>query len=200
MNTVIFDLGRVLVYYDHQATLSSLAQVSHLHIDEIAALHNSELGEQMGRGEVNARQMYQLLVKDTASTVSFERFIECYAAGIQRNEEALAYAHALSQRADLRVGVISNTNEAHAAWLHANLPELQHFDHVILSNEVGLIKPDERIYQLALAELGSEAGQCIFIDDLTENVHAAQALGMTGIVHTNWSQTRPEIESWLAAK
>lgn len=199
LNTVIFDLGRVLVYYDHQVTLSSLAQISHLTTDEIAALHNSDLGEQMGRGEVDARQMHQIFVKSAESTASFDQYIKHYAAGIKRNEEALAYALSLNERPDLQIGIISNTNEAHAAWLHANLPELQHFDDVILSNEVSLIKPDPRIYQLALERLGADASQCIFVDDLSENVEAAQRLGMSGILHSDWAQTRPMLESWLEA-
>ena len=44
------------------------------------------------------------------------------------------------------------------------------FDHLILSYEVGCMKPDARFYQAAVAAAGVPAESCVFIDDLPENV------------------------------
>ncbi len=55
------------------------------------------------------------------------------------------------------------------------------FDDMIISAEVGLAKPDRRIYQLALDRLGVDAEQTIFIDDLDENIQGARELGIHGI-------------------
>ncbi len=57
------------------------------------------------------------------------------------------------------------------------------FDAVVISSEVGMRKPEERIYTHALAQLGLSPGQCVFIDDLEANVAAAQELGMIGVHH-----------------
>src|SRR6266498_2560402 len=54
---------------------------------------------------------------------------------------------------------------------------------VVISSEVGMRKPEERIYTHALAQLGLSPGQCVFIDDLEANVAAAQELGMIGVHH-----------------
>jgi FMN phosphatase YigB (HAD superfamily) len=43
-----------------------------------------------------------------------------------------------------------------------------------------------------------EASQALFVDDVEENVAAARALGIHGIVHSDWAITRPQIEAWLA--
>lgn len=57
------------------------------------------------------------------------------------------------------------------------------FDAVVISSEVRMRKPEERIYLHALAQLGLTPGECIFIDDLEANVAAAEAVGMTGVHH-----------------
>jgi epoxide hydrolase-like predicted phosphatase len=60
-------------------------------------------------------------------------------------------------------------------------PEL--FDAWVISGEVGMRKPEERIFLLAAQRLGLPPEQCVFIDDIQANVDAATALGMAGVLH-----------------
>lgn len=196
--TIIFDLGRVLVHYSHSATLEGLAAVSSLSADDLGRLTDGSFGDRLGRGEMGAKDLHRFMMNEANTVDDFQAFIKGYTAGISRNEEALAYALSLTERTGVQVGIISNTNEAHAIWLHASLPELKRFANVILSNEVGLIKPDARIYQHALNALQVDPADTLFIDDLAENIEGAKAMGMAGIVHTDWAITRPQIEEWLA--
>ncbi len=55
------------------------------------------------------------------------------------------------------------------------------FDAVVCSAEVGMAKPDARIYALAAERLGLPPAACVFIDDLESNVAAARAAGMAGV-------------------
>ncbi|MGL4648121.1 MAG: HAD-IA family hydrolase, partial [Caldilineaceae bacterium] len=120
-----------------------------------------------------------------------------FCAGLARDERALAYAVALEARDGVLVGVISNTNAIHVAWLDEHVPELRTFDLVMMSNEIGLEKPDPAAYRLALELLDVRAEDAIFVDDLAENVLAAQALGLAGIIHRSWDETPELLESWL---
>ena len=97
----------------------------------------------------------------------------------------------LQGRPGVTVGVISNTNPIHVAWLDAHIPELDALDLVMMSSEVELLKPDPEIFTLALELLEVSPAQALFIDDLPENVDAARALGLSGIVHRSWAETRP---------
>lgn len=67
------------------------------------------------------------------------------------------------------------------------------FDAVVISSEVGLRKPDERIFRHALTLLGLDAADCVFIDDIEHNVRAAEALGIRGIHHTGPDTTIAEL-------
>ena len=197
MKAILFDLGRVLIHYDHERTIAGIASVSQASPEAIRALLQ-ELSEPLGTGKIGARETHRLLVERVGATPDFHRFVEAACQGMARDEEALAYAVSLEERPRVRVGIISNTVAVHAIWLHANLPELTRFSAVLLSNEVGLMKPDPRIYRLASQRLAIPPGRSFFVDDLPENVRGAQAVGMAGMVHRDWGQTRPAIEAFLA--
>lgn len=77
--------------------------------------------------------------------------------------------------------------------LRANQLE-DNFDAIVISGEIGFAKPDQRIFDRALRELGISAHQAIFIDDLTEYVEAAEKAGLTGIQFLEAEQLKNELE------
>jgi len=83
----------------------------------------------------------------------------------------------------LKTGLLTNNAlEIRERW-RAVLPLADLFDDVVDSSEVGVRKPDPAIYRLALERLGGvEARSAVFLDDLPDNVEAAEALGMRGIL------------------
>lgn len=78
--------------------------------------------------------------------------------------------------------VTNNIVEARDFW-RSLLPIEELFDVVIDSSEIGIRKPDRRIYELALVELGvADPGRAAFLDDYPGNVRAAEAVGMVGVL------------------
>lgn len=82
---------------------------------------------------------------------------------------------------NLRLAIISN------GWpsLDRQLREVglrHYFDPLIISAHVGSRKPEPRIFEVALELLGAEAGSVLLVDDAPENVAAARAMGMQGVV------------------
>ena len=198
MNAVIFDLGNVLVHYDPVKTMAAVQALCQIdEADFWKVLRSTALEESVGTGATNGRSLYQHLQQKVNLTAVYEQFVTAFISGQQRNEEAIAYAVALQQRPNVKVGIISNTNEIHADWLHQHLVELPQFDSVILSNEVGLLKPDAAIYNLSLSQLNISPNNALFIDDIAENITGANQIGMQAIHHSSWTSTRPAIEKWL---
>ena len=82
--------------------------------------------------------------------------------------------------AGLRTALLSNS------WGMADYPRDLFpgmFDVVVISGEVGMRKPEERIFRHAAGLLGLEPAECVFIDDIEVNVAAAESIGMTSILH-----------------
>ena len=84
------------------------------------------------------------------------------------------------REAGLRTGLLSNS------WGVADYPRDLFpglFDVVVISGEVGMRKPEERIFRHTAGLLGLTPQECVFIDDLEVNVAAAEAVGMTAVLH-----------------
>lgn len=69
------------------------------------------------------------------------------------------------------------------------------FDEVVISGEVGMRKPEPTIYLHTCGLLGLEPSDCVFVDDLPINVRAAVELGMVGVVHRDYLETKAELET-----
>lgn len=106
-------------------------------------------------------------------------------AGLRPQEEMWQLAGEL-RRSGTAVGLLSNSWGGQ--YPEQRLAEV--FDDVVISERVGLRKPDPAIYRLAAQRIGVAATGCVFIDDLPINVTAAQRLGMSGIVHKDPAGTR----------
>jgi epoxide hydrolase-like predicted phosphatase len=71
------------------------------------------------------------------------------------------------------------------------------FDAIVLSGEVGLRKPEQAIYELMAERLGLRPQECLFVDDLSQNVMGAVAAGMVAVHHTDLEATLGELETLL---
>ncbi|WP_239115241.1 HAD family hydrolase [Planotetraspora kaengkrachanensis] len=68
------------------------------------------------------------------------------------------------------------------------------FDAIVISGEVGMRKPEPRIFHHALGLISLEPQQCVFIDDIEANIDAARTLGIVGIHHREAGTTISEME------
>lgn len=198
MQAVLFDLGGVLVRYDHDRCLAGMAALCSAAPEQVDQLLH-EMSRQLSVGTMEADDALARLRTEAGAVDDADALVAGYAAGLARDEEGLAFALELEARPTLLVGVLSNTNEFHVRWLDEHVPELRDFDLVMMSNEIHLRKPDPAVFRFALEMLDLPANAVLFVDDAAANVEAAQAQGMAGIVHRAWQESRARIEEWLRA-
>jgi len=98
------------------------------------------------------------------------------------------------RQAGLRTALLSNSWGAGDYPRHL-FPEL--FDVVVISAEVGMRKPEERIFRHTAVLLGLEPRECVFIDDLEANVAAAEAIGLVGLHHREPGPTTERLADLL---
>ena len=147
------------------------------------------------RGELTGPQFEQLVAQALArrgSPVQPDGLLERMLGGLTPSASMLGVV-ARVKAAGLRTAVLSNSwaNE----YPREGWDEL--FDAVVISGEVGMRKPEPRIYQLLLDQLALPAGACVFVDDLAVNVAAAVEVGMVGVLHRSVEQTAAELEVLL---
>jgi putative hydrolase of the HAD superfamily len=134
------------------------------------------------RGETTPEQFEELLagrlLRADGAAVAAGGLLRRMFAAMAPVEAMYALLRSLRQ-AGVRTGMLSNSwGNDYPRELFTDL-----FDAVVISSEVGMRKPEERIFRHALAQLGLTPRQCVFIDDIEANVAAAQALGMVGLHH-----------------
>ena len=101
--------------------------------------------------------------------------------------------------AGYRTALITNNIKEYSGGWRAMIPADDMFDLIVDSSEVGMRKPDHRIYRMALQRLGVEPEESVFLDDAAGNVEAARALGMHAIlVEDDYTGALAEIDRLVA--
>jgi putative hydrolase of the HAD superfamily len=98
------------------------------------------------------------------------------------------------RQAGLRTALLSNS-WGEGGYARDLFPDL--FDVVVISAEVGMRKPEERIFRHTAALLGLEPQECVFIDDVAANVAAAQAVGLVSLHHREPGETAARLTELL---
>jgi putative hydrolase of the HAD superfamily len=117
-------------------------------------------------------------------------------AQLRPNHEFIDYMRSLRERGYRMAICTNNVREWEARW-RALLPVDEIFHTVVDSAFVGVRKPDPRIYEVTLEQLGVSAAQALFIDDVELNCTAARELGMRAVWFRSGAQARSEIEAAL---
>jgi epoxide hydrolase-like predicted phosphatase len=106
-------------------------------------------------------------------------------------DERMVQAVRAARQAGIATGLVSNSlGTTH--YPRGLLAEI--FDAVVISGEIGIRKPDPRIYELAARSIGREPHECVFVDDLAVNLEPARALGMQVVHHTSGEATIAALE------
>ncbi|NYU10515.1 glucose-1-phosphatase [Leclercia sp. M50] len=182
----IFDLGNVIVDIDFNRVLGAWSNFSRV---PLATLKQSfTMGEafhQHERGEISDEVFAEKLCHEMALPLSYEQFSHGWQAvfvGIR--PEVIAIMHKLREQGH-RVVVLSNTNRLHTTFWPEEYPEVKAAaDKIYLSQEMGMRKPEARIYQAVLQAEGFSAADAVFFDDNVDNIEGANQAGITSILVT----------------
>lgn len=189
----IFDLGNVIVDIDFNRVLGAWSDFSRV---PLATLKQSfTMGEpfhQHERGEISDEEFAKALCAEMDLPLSYEQFSTGWqAVFVALRPEVIAIMHKLREQGH-RVVVLSNTNRLHTTFWPEQYPEIRAAaDHIYLSQEMGMRKPEARIYQKVLELEGFSAEDTVFFDDNAANVAGAEQVGITAILVTD-KKTIPE--------
>jgi len=187
IDTVVFDIGWVLVHLTPHRLLDTLrasgADVATLRdVTTQIALTEHECGRLDGVGLL--ADLASLAPKPIAQTTLAEVWVDMF-------ELQTGMLQLLTDlRAEYRVFLLSNVGDLHWTELQRRWALHEQADDVITSYQAGVMKPDPGIYALAETRCGLSPGHTVFIDDLPQNIAAAEARGWQGIVHQDELTTR----------
>jgi putative hydrolase of the HAD superfamily len=185
---LIFDFGNVVAYFDHARACARLGRQLGLSGEELLARLRA-----LGLGPVVREYESGRMASEEFSTafcriaglerISHAEFAAAWCDIFWANEPMAALLASLKARGHTLI-LGSNTNAMHADHYRIQFAAtLAHFDHLVFSYEVGATKPQAAFYDACARAGGRLPAECIFIDDMPENVAGAQAAGMTGLLY-----------------
>jgi putative hydrolase of the HAD superfamily len=197
ITTVIFDLGGVLVRTENRTPRRLLAEKFGMTYEEMDELvYGSPSSKLAGSGKITAEEHQEFVLKTLGLPAgSFKSFGDEFWGGDQLDKVLVDFI--MDLRGDYTTALLSN------AWddLRTMLVGLWKidgiFDHIFISAELKIAKPDPRIYQHVIKELRQDPSEMIFVDDFIENVEAARAEGLHAIHFRSREQALNELAEYL---
>ena len=197
IKAIYFDLGGVLVRTEDRAPRSRLAAQLGMTSEALEELvFGGESGRKGQLGEISAAQQWAYVCRQINWPQANWRDLEAdFFSGDRLDIELVDYIRRLQGR--YKTGVISNALSDVRAAIDNQWHMADAFDAITISAEVGVMKPDARIFHIALQSLGVQPAEAVFVDDFPHNVEGARAVGMHAIQFRNSEQIRLELEEIL---
>ena len=115
-------------------------------------------------------------------------------AGERVDTRLLEFIRSLRPR--YKTALVSNAwSDSHESFVRHGICDVM--DAIIISAEVGVMKPDPRIFEIAAERLQVQTRECIFVDDKEDNLQGARRAGMTPIQFRNTDQCIADIQEKL---
>jgi putative hydrolase of the HAD superfamily len=192
IRAVIVDWGGVMTLPPSREAFARLQSLAGLEAEPFAAawLHHRHAYD---LGEVDSAGYWRRVAGRAFDDATLRALRAADAACWSVPNTALVAWLGALKAAGLELALLSNTPREQWGALRSTLTWLPLCDVVVLSCELGVVKPDPTIYRHCLSLLHADARQTLFIDDRVENVEAAERLGMHAIRYASAGALR----QWL---
>jgi epoxide hydrolase-like predicted phosphatase len=197
IRAVFIDFGGVIMRTENKAPRAQMAEKLGMTSHELEKIFfESESSQRASTGEIAEEVHWQAVAKVLGvNQPGAKKVIDAFFSGDQADDNLLDFLRSL--RPEHKVGLISNAWSGLRALITSHKFE-DVFDEMIISAEVGVMKPDPRIYHLALERLGTKPEESVFLDDVLMNVEAARSVGMCAIHFTQPEKALEELKQLLS--
>ncbi len=197
MNTVVFDLGGVLVDWNPRYLLRKVMPGREAEMESILAdVLNHEWNLQRDTGDSWPDAIDRAKAEHPQWADIFDAYDQRWAETLAgSHEDTVAILHELKER---EVPLLALSNWSGAKFHHAEekFDWLQDFDGVVVSGRVGLIKPNRDIFEYLMEAHSLQAGDIFFVDDHEPNIVAARSYG----IHSHHFTDAPSLRAELVAE
>jgi putative hydrolase of the HAD superfamily len=195
-SAVVFDLGKVLLDFDYGIAAAKIARRSKLTAPQV--LHTLVHSPLLGRFETGLMSNEQF-AGEVCTACGFsgtlDEFHELF-ADIFTEIRPMTALHAALRANHIPTCIFSNTNGLAIDHIRRRFPFFAHFDHYILSYELGAMKPDAASYAAVERALGLTGKSIVYLDDRAENVDGGLARDWRALLHESPDKTITTLRQW----
>jgi len=199
IKAIIFDMEGVLMKTGDMDLPACWAKALNAPYDAVRDVFFSEMNDKADLGVVSQKEFDHYLVTSLGLDMDMmprvQKVIDkqCYI------DQELA-DKILELKQTYKIGLLSNYSKMLRDKIENDWDINHLFDDIIISYEVGLIKPDPAIFDLALSRLGISAHDTVFIDDRIKNIHGARQHGIHAIHYQTREQALADLNAVIEAE
>lgn len=177
IRVVFFDIGNVLLRFEVGAVLRAIAAAVRRRPLRVGRLlWSGGLVDRIERGRLSSRELFAIFRGELGYDGDFTAFRRLWCDHFTLDRGAAGLLRRVSRR--MPVYLLSNTNQMHYQFIEENYRFPSLVKGAALSYELGLRKPEAKIYQAALAMAQAKPQEAVFVDDLEANIRGARRVGM----------------------
>jgi len=178
IRVVMFDLGNVLICFDHMIAARKIEKYSDKDASRIYELFfSSPVTEQFDRGLIDEEGFFkEVTALLNLDGLSRDEFYNIWNSIFWENQGVRELIKEIKEKYE-KFLIISNVNKPHFEYIADKFPVITEADGIILSYEAGVLKPDSRIYNAAVENAGCSPPEIFYTDDREDLIDAAQKLG-----------------------
>lgn len=184
IETFLFDMGNVLVHFSHPLMCQQIAAVCGCGADEISQLLFAGGWQlELERGEISEDEFRQRLEVHFDRRLDLAELVRAASDIFTLNAPMVPILKSLRGQGK-RLVLLSNTSISHIEFVRREFDVLSYFDDLVLSYEVGAMKPDPAIFQAALRKILCPPEHCFYTDDIALYVEQGRRHGLQAEVFT----------------
>lgn len=191
IESVIFDWGGVLIEDPVPGLVKYCSGALGVSKEDYLRAHH-KFGEDFPKGVISEEEFWEgmcgVLVVSMPKVSSL--WGDAFKAVYVPKEEMFSLAAGLRE-SGYKTGLLSNTEKPSMQYFHQRSYDM--FDVPVFSCAEGVMKPDRKIYELAVQRLGSKAERSVLIDDKPEYIKGAEQAGLKAILFESVSQVKDEL-------
>ena len=195
IKAIIFDLGNVVVDFDHRIAARRISKFTPKTPEEIFNLFfDSELTALFEEGRISPQDFFSGVKEILNLGLSYEEFLPIWNEIFFLSDKNHAvYGLAKTLKKKYKISMLSNVNILHFEYLKRNFNVFDAFTHIITSYEAGVKKPDPLIYKKTLEAMEVLPSEAFYTDDRSELVQSSKELGIRGFVFKGVEQLRADL-------
>jgi len=197
INTVIFDIGGVMVGLGRLHFFEQFGYPPEMCERLLSSTMRSPHWKELDRGVLTDEEVIDLFVKDAPELeTEIRRSMENVHGIVYRLETSIPWIEELRE-SGRKVLYLSNYSMKVANDNEDAMDFLSHMDGGLLSCDYKVIKPDPAFYMILIEKFGLEPSECVFLDDLEDNLATARQLGIHTILVKDHEQAAADLKALL---
>lgn len=184
VKAIIFDLGNVLIDFDHTIAAKKISRFTDKTWQEIFNLFfDSALTGLFEEGKISPENFFREVKKMLDLKLDYAEFVPIWNDIFFLTEKnRIIYNLVKGLKRKYKIALLSNINILHFGYLKEKFPVFDVFHYVLTSFEIGVRKPHPLIYEKTLEKLGVSPQNVFYTDDRPELIEKAKELGIRAFI------------------